>query len=853
MSESKRPLKVFLCHAHADRIAVRALYLRLKREGVDAWLDKEKLLPGSDWELEIRKAVRDADVVVVCLSKQFNQAGFRQKEVRIALDTAMEQPEGEIFIIPARLEECENLESLRKWHWVDLFEDDGYQSLIRALRARAERIGATLRIRRGGQSITSRPKSKEPETRTESPASSVYISNAGMEESQSLEEKSEAAENVTREKEEREATARAESEKAEKAALDKKEFEIAERTTREKAERESAEKSALERAEREAVEKAAQRAEREKAEKVAREKQEREAMERAESEKAGKDAAEKERPENKEAKPNISQPKTSIQITYWIVGFAILVFGVGLLSLINERTKSPEPTQTSQLIITSSPAAVTETLTASTSVAETQTPQFETISSNLLDGMLVYKSSGNNNNFPEIFIADLATERQVQITDNQGFSISSEKISDNNEFVAFLFRYGDNDTEKLGIVNIDGDKIVQITNDLKVAVTNQFDWLPNNMLIFSNYDTGQIEIYDPSEEKIEALGSGTWYSLSFDRGKVAVLEPQAKSLSIGDLVNINNGLKAIDNSVSPIVDFGKSLVIKWAPDGEKFAVVTGDYYREEKMHLSLWSKDGIRDPSLSVENADHISFSWSKDSHKYAYLVGEFENSNFINALYMDSNIIDIGRSLYPTGLDILPDNNVVYGNWGYASYLVDTENLEINLIPGEPFNVRSINNDLMILGQAYSQDRGLILVDKNGFHDLEFFPFDVWSWNWLWAGDDLWLSSKNQVFDVDTNESKTLFVPDISTIIGWVPLNYYSNFSLLPTVSPPLDLGVFACNVYQLRVDRITLARRSCSCGGEICNCADYQYGGVVNEWTRDRNGVEQYFSGLGGSCYSP
>lgn len=44
----KRPLKVFLCHAHADRDAVRGLYTRLTQDGVDrsAWLDKEKLLPG---------------------------------------------------------------------------------------------------------------------------------------------------------------------------------------------------------------------------------------------------------------------------------------------------------------------------------------------------------------------------------------------------------------------------------------------------------------------------------------------------------------------------------------------------------------------------------------------------------------------------------------------------------------------------------------------------------------------------------------------------------------------------------------------------------------------------------------
>jgi tetratricopeptide (TPR) repeat protein len=148
MPEPKRPLKVFLCHAHADRDAVRALYTRLTKDGVDAWLDKEKLLPGQDWELEIRKAVREVDLVIVCLSKQFNQAGFRQKEVRLAIETAMEKPEGEIFIVPARLEECDTLESLRRWHWVDLFEASGYEKLTQTLSLRSEKVGANLATRK---------------------------------------------------------------------------------------------------------------------------------------------------------------------------------------------------------------------------------------------------------------------------------------------------------------------------------------------------------------------------------------------------------------------------------------------------------------------------------------------------------------------------------------------------------------------------------------------------------------------------------------------------------------------------------------------------------------------------------
>jgi len=139
---AKRPLKVFLCHAHADRDTVRALYNRLVKDGVDAWLDKEKLLGGADWEYEIRKAVRESDVVIVCHSQQFNQRGFRQKEVKIALEEADLLPKGEIFIIPVRLEECDVLDDLRRWHWVDLFETDGYERLMRALRVRAEKIGS---------------------------------------------------------------------------------------------------------------------------------------------------------------------------------------------------------------------------------------------------------------------------------------------------------------------------------------------------------------------------------------------------------------------------------------------------------------------------------------------------------------------------------------------------------------------------------------------------------------------------------------------------------------------------------------------------------------------------------------
>src|ERR1700731_3380819 len=105
--ESGRKLRVFLCHSSDDKVSVRPLYEQLVREGFDPWLDEKKLLPGQDWEREIKNAVRRSDAVVVCLSKSsITKEGYVQKEIRLGLDVADEKPEGTIFLIPLRLELC---------------------------------------------------------------------------------------------------------------------------------------------------------------------------------------------------------------------------------------------------------------------------------------------------------------------------------------------------------------------------------------------------------------------------------------------------------------------------------------------------------------------------------------------------------------------------------------------------------------------------------------------------------------------------------------------------------------------------------------------------------------------------
>jgi hypothetical protein len=130
-----KQIQIFLLHARQDEKSVRRLYRRLLREGADVWLDQEKLLPGQDWASEIHKAIQRSDVVLACLSEQFNQqGGFRHEELRIALEKAASLLDGRIFLIPLRLETCNLPESLRRWQCVDLFKAGGYERLIRVLR-----------------------------------------------------------------------------------------------------------------------------------------------------------------------------------------------------------------------------------------------------------------------------------------------------------------------------------------------------------------------------------------------------------------------------------------------------------------------------------------------------------------------------------------------------------------------------------------------------------------------------------------------------------------------------------------------------------------------------------------------
>ncbi|MHC4478849.1 MAG: toll/interleukin-1 receptor domain-containing protein [Planctomycetota bacterium] len=114
---------VFLSYAHEDHQAAFRLYGDLRKAGLNVWFDRESLLPGQNWEKEVRKAIRGSRYFLALLSSHsVTKRGFVQKEIASALEILTEFPESETFVIPLRLNACvPSHEKLKELHWTDMF------------------------------------------------------------------------------------------------------------------------------------------------------------------------------------------------------------------------------------------------------------------------------------------------------------------------------------------------------------------------------------------------------------------------------------------------------------------------------------------------------------------------------------------------------------------------------------------------------------------------------------------------------------------------------------------------------------------------------------------------------------
>ena len=128
--------RIFLCHARDDKAHVREVYHRLRGiDGFEPWLDEEDLLPGQEWAREIPRALQTSDFILIFLSRtSVAKRGYVQREMKMALDAWEELPEGTIYTIPVRFDDCDVPEPFRRYHWANLFEPSGFDRIVRAIR-----------------------------------------------------------------------------------------------------------------------------------------------------------------------------------------------------------------------------------------------------------------------------------------------------------------------------------------------------------------------------------------------------------------------------------------------------------------------------------------------------------------------------------------------------------------------------------------------------------------------------------------------------------------------------------------------------------------------------------------------
>jgi len=93
---------VFLSHSSSDKPAVEELAIRLRREGIEPWLDKWNLVPGQAWQPAIEQALEDCATCAVAIGSS-GFGAWQNEEMRIAIDRRVAAGQGRFRVIPVLL------------------------------------------------------------------------------------------------------------------------------------------------------------------------------------------------------------------------------------------------------------------------------------------------------------------------------------------------------------------------------------------------------------------------------------------------------------------------------------------------------------------------------------------------------------------------------------------------------------------------------------------------------------------------------------------------------------------------------------------------------------------------------
>jgi hypothetical protein len=134
---------IFISYAKENRVIAERLYMDLRRNNCDAWLDSKNLLPGQNWKLEILNKIETAEMFLLVVSKySINKSGYVQKEIKEAIEILEQKPSDQIFIIPVRIDETQPIDrELKNLNWINLFPsyEQGFGQILRTISYKTKR------------------------------------------------------------------------------------------------------------------------------------------------------------------------------------------------------------------------------------------------------------------------------------------------------------------------------------------------------------------------------------------------------------------------------------------------------------------------------------------------------------------------------------------------------------------------------------------------------------------------------------------------------------------------------------------------------------------------------------------
>jgi hypothetical protein len=125
---------IILCHAFEDKKVVRRVHDALQASGFEVWIDAESVFGEQEWEPDMAKWLGLAECMLVFLSKNsVRKMDSTQYEFGQLIDTWKDMPEGTVYTIPVRINDCQIPELLSSLDHIDLFDDQGLEHIIRCL------------------------------------------------------------------------------------------------------------------------------------------------------------------------------------------------------------------------------------------------------------------------------------------------------------------------------------------------------------------------------------------------------------------------------------------------------------------------------------------------------------------------------------------------------------------------------------------------------------------------------------------------------------------------------------------------------------------------------------------------